>query len=1412
MKFVFCLNVSHRTNSIGDYGMPISPARDCPPTGVVCFSPLFNIGSTLAPTGRLLTTIEMSSHRCMFDYFKQFSSDDDGRYTAQFDILLGTYCNTLSLIRFLETGLSVACICNGGAPDLMYMREGTVQFEIQQPMIAREGPHPADQPVHNYMVKRVCRRSLNAAFVVAAEALALLSEVSLDGTAISKHLRMRAIQQLARNVRRSLTPSNGGTVDQMLRILLEKAPPRTLLIPLSHALSEGRTNSQVMRANLVSELKRRVCVETFIMSKPDKPRKYPVVYRTNGKLYPTDNLYAETNPCRFKGQTSRRCVGDHRNGEAKTIIRNSKVSDTSARVPVTYGEMIISGTNLVTVVVMGKAVRNMDDVARYILNLREDEVMNGTDKVIEGDSDRLQMADVPAELVVVGDKLIFLEALERRVYQATQVRYPLIGYVDLTFIIPLGIYQRISERYARHAGDYAAGVGSGGDIRNFAPRDIYFYNKDNQLICLTLADAIGTVCHPSFLDIEATVNHLRSGRYELTCTLGAYVTNPPALPLMDRARQFFENVGEMMREFPRWVEECQMTTEQFMSTGNENLFMELHPAFDFFVIPGDVDLPGPHNIPQVMASAEASWRVCNGNIPLPLCNTDFRDALGRELSSTRYKLSDSTVSALSDTFADSSYPTAFYIIEAVIHGSERNFGLLMRLVIQCIRSYWDNSKRVAFINNFHMVAYIEAYLCSGELPEECMNIYKELMRHVRALRSLVQDYTEQTDSLYEQSHDELNHVSIDRTVLPPLLWDCDPLIYRTRGIRDRELYLKRRWGRKLHRPPLAGIARCRLQSHQANVLVHNRPVRDIDRQAFVPHHSQEWTILSKIYYYVVVPAFSRGQCCTMGIRFDNIYATSQAVIIPEVHSDEEPPIDPEDPRHPLNGRNLIPNTFNVLLHNARISADADALLTLQETVNNMAERTTAILYATTPDIGGASASTRRMRTFDGALHMAFLVWLIRATTRRSWREHIFIPCTTSMLSSHALIIWRQSVRPLPGNIRTICERAPPVPSFLGANYYSTFRQPLAQYVKRSRCGPNEMSYALMSGYFKLSPLGLYHQLRTGLHPGIAFTVIRQDRFLADMGLFAERASESYFLGQVSVTKRPHAGGVQFSLTQPRANVDLGVGYTAVCTPLMLRNAVTDMGNTAQSLHLTRGSPPLLNPEADEFLRKVATRGQRTAPQRPVPFLGTLMPSLPSGLEHGQMSICEFIPTPVSSDLEYFKTPCNPRGRAAGPIHSGEDMQDVDNIMYDHKQGDPAYPFRATNNPWASQRYSYADRLYNGTYNLSGASPLFSPSYKFFTPAEVCSKTRCLDKLITEAGSAPSASTSDGEIQFKRPVGSTELTEDPCSLFQEAYPILCATDKALLLSYTKGTTDGSESHLAQYLIRDSSPIGGCLPTC
>lgn len=96
---------------------------------------------------------------------------------------------------------------------------------------------------------------------------------------------------------------------------------------------------------------------------------------------------------------------------------------------------------------------------------------------------------------------------------------------------------------------------------------------------------------------------------------------------------------------------------------------------------------------------QAMPRIINGNIPVPLCPVDFRDGRGFELSVDRHRLSPATVAAVRGAFRDPNYPMAFYIIEAVIHGSERTFALA-RLVMQCVTSYWRNSRCAAFVNSF----------------------------------------------------------------------------------------------------------------------------------------------------------------------------------------------------------------------------------------------------------------------------------------------------------------------------------------------------------------------------------------------------------------------------------------------------------------------------------------------------------------------------------------------------------------------------------------------------------------------------------------------------------------------------------------------------------------------------------------
>ncbi|QBN85138.1 major capsid protein-like protein [Phocid alphaherpesvirus 1] len=1361
--------------------------------------------STIVPSGRILSTIEVASHRTLFDFFKKIQSDNNGLYAAQFDILLGTYCNTLTFVRFLELGLSVACVCTK-FPELNYVNEGTIQFEVQQPMIARDGPHPVNQPIHNYMVKRIDRRSLSAAFAISSEALGLISGTNMDGTSISSSMRVRAIQQLARNIQTVLDAFERGTADQLLRVILEKAPPLPLLAPLRLYRDDGCISGPVANATLLSELKRRVIDDIFFLTKHENRQKdvilnriYDLVSCTVPSVAITRLTHSDT-----KGKPVDGVIITTTGVKQRLLQGILNLEDTSADVPVTYGEMMITGSNLVTALVMGKAVRNLDDVAKHLLGFQETQLKDN-ESLVNGYESTPQSARIRADLVSIGDKLVFLEALEKKIYQATNVPYPLIGNLDITFVMPLGFFKPPIDRYSHHAGTFTPSPGQP-DFRAFPPKSIYFFNKDGSLMQLSFESAMGTVCHSSFLDVDATLMAIQQGNNDLHCVFGAYIGGMRQDELINQVRNFFNNWPRMIPTRPRWVLEALMSTDQMLSAGNQNLRLELHPAFDFFIVPGDVDLPGPFDVPQVMPGVAAMPRIVNGNIPIPLSMVDFRDARGFEISVDRHRLNPSTIAAVRGTFRDQNYPMVFYIIESVIHGSERTFCALARLIIQCIQSYWRNTHNVAFVNNFYMVMYINTYLGNGELPEECTNVYRDLLEHTQALRRLVLDYTVPGEPLENQAQDELNNVLLDHAFLPPLIWDCDPIIYRQQLDQNRDLDL---WVNGLDYNPIPWVemANVNFRTNNGN-LVHNRPIRQENNHApVVPHHDPEWSTLSKIYYYCIVPAFSKGNCCTMGVRYDRIYTLVQSIIIPDLGKDEEAPSSPEDPRHPLNPRHLVPNSFNVMFHNARVNVDTDALLLLQEVVTNMAERTTPILASASPDTGTATALTQNMKTYDGTLHHGILMMAYQRNDETLMDGTFFYPAPVN-----AMFACPDHLAALPGlnnEVLQLARDVPPVPHFLGSNYYSTVRQPIVQHAYQSKSDENTLSYALVADFFKISPLAFTHQLRTGFHPGIAFTVVRQDRFSTENILYAEKASESYFMGQIQVNRNEAVGGVNFTLTQPRANVDLGVGFTAVYTSASLRTPITDMGNLPQNLYLTRGGIPMLNVDTDSFIRRIVNSGNRLNPQEPIPIFGQLTPQTPSGIAHGQAAICEFIATPVSTDLNYFRKPCNPRGRTSGVVYAGEGRMDPENVMFDHTQGDPSHPNRATINPWASQRNSYGDRLYNGAYNLSGASPIYSPCFKFFTPTEVETKCRCLSQLITETGSTLAPNTSNTEFQFKRPSGSSELVEDPCGLFQEAYPPLVSSDVALLRTSNVGEFGVEESHLAQYLIRDGSPLKGCL---
>ncbi|ADO13809.1 major capsid protein [Saimiriine alphaherpesvirus 1] len=1366
----------------------------------------FNRGAALVPTGTILGTIEVASHRRLFDFFSSVRSDNNGLYDVQFDALLGSYCNTLSFVRFLELGLSVACVCTK-FPEIAYMNEGRIQFEVHQPMIARDGPHPVEQPVHHYMSKLIDRRALNAAFSIATEALALLTGEALDGTAIGAHRQLRAIQQLARNVQAVLGAFERGTADQMLHVLLEKAPPLSLLLPMQRYLAGGRLATRVARANLVADLKRSFCDNSFFLAKAAGRREAvegwlaELTGATHASIAAPRLTHTDTKGRQVDGVLVTTSAIKH-----KLLQSFVRVADTQAIVPVTYGEMVVGGSNLVTALVAGKVVRGLDDIAHHLLDVQEDQ-LEFNRQTLEELEDAPQTARVRADLVSVGEKLVFLEALEKRVYAATNVPYPLIGSVDLTFVIPLGLFNPPLERFVPHAGELAPVPGQA-DPRTFPPRQVFFLGRDRQLLRLSMDNAVGTVCHPSLMNIDAAVAGLnRDPPAEPANPYGAYVAELLAAEAPDQIMNLFWAgwQAQLARGNLRWVGECNMTPEQFLQPDNAHLGLELHPAFDFFAGPADVDLPGPQVPPAGPNAVHATWRMINGNIPLPLCPAAFRDSRGAELAAGRHTLSATTIAAVRGTFEDRQYPVAFYLLQAAIHGSEHLFGAVARLVAQCIISYWNNSHHVAFVNDYSMVVFIATYL-GGELPDDCMAVYRELVDHVAALAQLVDDFTLPGAPVGQQAPQELNHLMRDPALLPPLVWDGDALM------RHQDLPPARNADVRAGGADPVYIARRDLMAADfgrlGGEIIHDTHARlpAAGARNYVPQRDQDWVVGHKIYYYVVVPAFSRGRCCTAGVRYDRVYATVQNVVVPEVPAGEEAPVDPADPGHPLNPHQLMANTFNAMLHNGRVVVDGPAMLTLQALVHHAAERTTPLLGASGPDAGSATAATANMRFYDGALHAGVLLMASQHRDQTVRLNDYFYP-----LPVHALFAHHEHVANaprFPAELRDAARAVPLVPPALSANYYASVRQPVVHYVRESAAGENALTYALMACYFKLSPLALYHQLKTGLHPGIAFTVLRQDRFATENVLFAERASEAYFLGQLQVARHETGGGVNFTLTQPRGNVDLGLGYTAAVASATVRAPVTDMGNLPQNFYLGRGAPPLLDNDAAVFLRNAVVAGSRLGPAEPAPVFGCAQVPRRAGMDHGQEAVCEFIATPVSTDVNYFRRPCNPRGRAAGGVYAGDMEGDAVALMYDHTQGDPSRPFAATANPWASQRFSYADLLYNGAYHLNGASPVHSPCFKFFTAGDIAARHRCLERLIAETGAAVSTATAATDVQFKRPPGCRELVEDPCGLFQEAYPPTCSSDPALLRAAVHNREGGvRESHMMQYLILDASPLRG-----
>ncbi|AAQ73726.1 ICP5 [Psittacid alphaherpesvirus 1] len=1402
----------------------------CSSSQAMCRGAFGNVATRPAPfprsaapfvvAGESLGALRDKCHAYFYDSFSSFTGVDCC-YGSRFDILLGSYFNTITLSHFLETGLSIACICVK-FPELKYAEDGIVQFVVANPMIARSDCEVPSRPSYTYVTKKWSRTTLTSSLSICGPALELLTGDALDGTEIANFSRARAMNQLARDLKLTLDSFERGTVHHVLGILIRKAPPMPLLQPLMAAMARERDMNVVARANILSAMKNAVREHLFFMDKESRGDPQDIARGLLSLINCTLPSVSDTRVTHV-GPGGRPIDGVLVTTEAvKGLVTQAlTLTASEATVPAMYGELSISGTNLVTALLMGKAIRNFNEAARNLLNFADGNVdVSDFPDIPQDGEDAPRTMSVNMSLVTVGDSLVAVEALER-IYARTGVPYPLAGNVDLTFFFPLGLFKPHKDRYAIGGLILPDTAEAAVDGRLFPPTEMFFFDKDEQLRSVSFESSLGTVAHPIAHGIMETLQELSQEQWvqarppaPMDFTIQRMSQQPPRAQMVE----FLTAVATAVTApHPSATLINRRSTDQFLSHTNPFLQLEVHPFYDVYRVAQDLQTPSDAALfaPVEPSTLAASRRLCNGDIPLPLSSADFRSSRGRQLAACGAMLSSQAAAAIETTLSDPNYPVAFYVIEACLHGDETLFLESQRLVAQCIESYWVSAGGLAFVNSFAMIMYITHNL-SSLVNRNCHALYAEIVAVLNSMRAAVSRFTQSGDALLQHTQEELNHLLMDPAVFPPILYDCDPIIrvtgaYAARNITIRTLGERAPVVSTRDWPPQADFGAINI------TLNHGPPYTARGRADGGAHHDSEWTVLNKIFYYALLPALARGRCCSVGVEFEMVYNLINTTRLPANADDLAAP-----EANPLHVNNLAPDSFNALLHNSGVAlVDAEALVAFIAAARlRQVAHTLPLRVSYSADPGFATIDSPNTAFTDGVLYNGLIMMNYPQYDATLVASRYFYALPVNGFYANRTIV--EATHRGAVNLGEVPEDLPLVPTFLGAEAYRSIRAPSYMYCAKQcasgTASAGAVAYGLMAGYFKTSPVALTHQLKSGLHPGFALTVARQDRFYADQILFARRLSESYYMGAPTTESRAENNSLMIDIHQPRSHVDMGLGFTASRMPAKLNTVVTDMGSRSQNLFDARYPGQFRYLEVADFIASEITDDDSLAMPRARPplMLPYEAPPLPPCLERGQRATCEFLITPVTADLKYFYGPANPRGRSscvACMPHEDPSRDSVDRAMYDHTTPDAAFPSRATNNPWASQRFSLGDRMYNARRGFIVTSDFFSPLGKFMTPSRVEDKNRCLARLLRESATAVSSVTGNTEFQFVAPVGSNELITDPCAIFQEAYPILCASDKALFASYENPRkavgTGARENHFAQYLIHDASPLSGVL---
>ena len=1307
----------------------------------------------------------------LFENLRLYYGDDSDRYNISFEALLGIYCNRTEWIDFFHTSIAVAANVIR-FNDLDKMSLGKILFYIQLPRVATGNDVTAPKETTVLVTKYSEKHPINISFELSAACLAHL-ENTFKNTILDQMLNINAIHTVLRSLKNSADSLQRGLIYAFIKTILKKAPPQFILkTMLENKVNSKQILSKVQRSNMFQNFKNKLINSLFFLNRTSN---VSFIYRYLCEMVDstTESILNNTNSYVLKDGTPINGVllGTPNTIQILSNALSQHISQMTMSVPVSYGTFVMGKENAVTAIAY-QAI--MADFSNYTKNVAtETQDQNKKSEIFENQT---QHADLKTNIIQLSDKTVVLDHL-KKVYKNTNIEDPLEQKLELTFFFPMGLY--ISKDSGFSTMDSRLKLND--TMENNLPTSIYFYNKDKLLQRIDYSDLLPSLCHPIIFDCSVSERIFKNAAkptgesFNQLCQV-EFVREPPSTFLSN-----LYNLYEMKKEIPKTTNmlKNELTTEDFYKSENFTLKTELHPFFDFTYIQ-------KNRSTDVLCSP----RILLGNIPLPLAPSSFHEARTNQMieqAKTNNLNYDYTLKLVVESLTNTAYPELAYIIELLIHGNKTAFQILKDVVSQCI-TYWYNIKHILlFCNNFEMIWLITTYLGDESIPGIAYTHYKNIISILKLVKRTI-SISNFNEQLCGEPLVGFVNALFDNRLFPPFLNSLPkneanaiitagntPLTQNTVKLRNYEVS----------------------DLNRMNLLDSTEIFTDVDRPSF------ETIVLSKIFYFCFLPALTNNKMC--GAGFD-----VKSFILDFFYT--EPFILPDDNFCEL------PITNNVLIELITEAVGPSHALTdlscigkqLFKSILYLTENTKILEIESSLDPSQRHGSSSNFKSLQHVLYNGLcLVSPINVLKR------YFKPIPFNRFFSDPIICGLMNIE-----VQTYLNIFPhyqrndggfPLPQALSHEFHNWQRTPF--FVYASCCSNSLLSImTLATMHCKLSPIAIILQSRQKIHPGFAATLVRTDCFDINCLLYNSKSATSIMIDDPTVSTEVKDISTTYNLTQHISFLDMGLGFSSSTAIANLKRVKTDMGSKVQDLFSVFPMHAYTNPTVNSWVR------HHVGIEKPNPSetdalnilsFGKINKQSQSILLHGQQAICEVVITPVTSDINFYKTPKNPRGRASCMMGvDPHNESEARKSLYDHSRVD-SDAFVATTNPWASQEGSLSDVLYNINHrDQLGYNPKsYSPNAVFFTDTEIFKTNKFMFKLISDYSiKTKTCLDSDTDIQYSCSEGTDDVTHRPCQFLQIAFPIHCSSNQALLESRSKnGMTQLSETHFANFAIGECIPL-------